>query len=73
MGLWGTKTKAYYREKIADKQAELARERAFKAAAPKSTATHRYSHDKDWHASIIARLQGEIAELRAKMANAPTK
>lgn len=54
------KTKAEYREKIARKQGELERAKA---------AAQQYK-SLDWKNRVVS-LKSEIAELKAKMANAP--
>lgn len=60
------KTKSDYRKKIAEQQAKL----AF-AKAERARAKDRYT--KDRFASSIAMHQAEIARLKAKMADAPSK
>ena len=67
MGLFGPKTKEDYLKKIASLERELASAKAFKASRPASTATQRYSHDKQYYAAIVERLKGEIAALKAEM------
>ena len=60
------KTKSDYRREIAQKQAHLAYLRSQKSAMTNQNAKNICSHQ-------IANLQGEIASLKAKMADAPRK
>lgn len=63
------KTKADYRKKIASKKADLARVKAMKKNASPAIAS---GNNHYWN-NEIARLEGEIANLEAKMADAPSK
>jgi hypothetical protein len=65
------KTKSDYRKLIAKKQGELAQAKAMKSKAPKPGSG--ISHNKDYWSSEIASLQGQIARLKAEMADAPSK
>ena len=58
------KTKSDYRKKIAEKQAALANQRARTPSDAQGKRHKKYS---------IAELQGEIARLKAQMADAPNK
>jgi len=63
------KTKADYRKKIASKEAELARAKARRKTCPPDGINRTRSLLEE----EIAELQGDIAKLKAKMADAPSK
>lgn len=70
------KTKADYRIKIAQKQSELERLKALLVEAKERQKRDRKngtasSHGPDWVRGQIAGVKGEIARLKAEMANAP--
>ena len=70
------KTKAEYREAIARKQAEVERLKVALAAAKEREKRDKKlgqwsSHGPDFVRGQIASVKGEIARLRAEMANAP--